>query len=219
MFASVRKAIGLIFDPAFRGLALRALLYTLLLFAAGLILAEILIARLPVSPVVGKALEWLAPILFLFLVGALGAPVAAFFGTFFLERLAERIEARDYPRDAPALPGRFGPALRAGLKLAALVLGADILLLPVDIALPGLGQLANLVVNGWLLGWEYFELTALRHLAPAEAERLRKSHSGQIWLAGILISILSVVPMADLVAPLFGTALMVHLFKQMQRTA
>ena len=62
------------------------------------------------------------------------------------------------------------------------------------------------------------ELTALRHLAPPEAERLRKSHSSQIWVAGTLISILSVVPIADLVAPLFGTALMVHLFKQMQRT-
>src|SRR5581483_5685557 len=93
MFASVRKALGLIFDPAFRGLVGRALLVTLLLFVAGLVLAELLIAHLPLNPAAAKALEWLAPILFVFLLGALGAPVAAVFATFFMEPLAGRIEA------------------------------------------------------------------------------------------------------------------------------
>jgi CysZ protein len=221
MFASARKAFGLIFDPAFRGIAARSVLYTLLLFAAGLTAAEMLIAQLPVleSPVVNRALELLAPVLWVFLILGLGAPVAAFSGTLFLDGLAERIEARDYPRDTPALPGRFGAALKAGLRLAAMVLGADILLLPIDIGLPGLGELASLIVNGWLLGWEYFELAALRHLSAADAERMRKTHAGQVWLGGTLISVMSVVPVLNLVAPLFGTALMVHLFQQMQRTA
>lgn len=220
MFASARKAFGLIFDPAFRGIAARSVLYTLLLFAAGLTVAEMLIAQLPVleSPVVNRALELLAPALWAFLILGLGAPVAAFFGTLFLDGLAER-EARDSPRDTPALPGRFGAALKAGLRLTAMVLGADILLLPIDIGLPGLGELASLIVNGWLLGWEYFELAALRHLSAAEAERMRKTHAGQVWLGGTLISVMSVVPVLNLVAPLFGTALMVHLFQQMQRTA
>jgi CysZ protein len=220
MFASARRALALVFDPAFRGIVVRALALTVLLFAAALAGTEFLISRLPVlgSPVVNQALELLAPLLFVFLIGALGAPVAAFFGALFLDRLAGRIETRDYPNDPPARPESFGPTLKAGLRLAAIVLGADIVLLPLDIGLPGLGELVSLVVNGWLLGWEFFELAALRHLTAGEAERMRKSHAGPVWLGGMLISLMSVVPGLDLFAPLFGTALMVHLFKQMQKT-
>src|SRR5579872_1752193 len=57
MFASVRKALGLIFDPAFRGLVMRALLYTMLLFVAGLVLTELLIGLLPLNPAASKVLE------------------------------------------------------------------------------------------------------------------------------------------------------------------
>jgi CysZ protein len=221
MFASAAKAFRLVFDPAFRGLVARALLLTALLFVAALAGTEFLISRLPVlgSFVVNQALALLAPLLLVFLVAALGAPVAAFFGALFLDRLAGRIEARDYPGDPPARPETFAPTLKAGLRLAAMVLGADIVLLPLDFGLPGLGELASLVVNGWLLGWEFFELAALRHLTAAEAERMRKSHAGPVWLGGMLISLMSVVPGLDLLAPLFGTALMVHLFKRMQKAA
>jgi CysZ protein len=98
-----------------------------------------------------------------------------------------------------------------------MVLGADLLLLPLDIALPGLGEFLSLIANGWLLGWEYFELAALRHLPMAEADRLRKSHGWQVWGGGILIALLSEIPLLDLIAPLFGTALMVHLFHHISR--
>jgi CysZ protein len=143
--------------------------------------------------------------------------VTALFGSLFLDRLAAGIEARDYPGDPPARSGAFAAALKAGLRLTLLVLGADIVLLPLDIGLPGIGELLSLVVNGWLLGREYFELVALRHLPLAQADALRRQHRGTILAGGILISLLSVIPLADLVAPLFGAALMVHLFKQIQQ--
>ena len=98
------------------------------------------------------------------------------------------------------------------MSLTLLVLGADLLLLPLDIALPGLGEFLSLIANGWLLGWEYFELAALRHLPVAQADRLRRSHGWQVWGGGVLIALLSEIPLLDLIAPLFGTALMVHLF-------
>jgi CysZ protein len=217
MFASAARAFRLIFAPGFAGIALRSALLSLLLFLIGLAGAEFLIVRLPVlgNPVVNRALELLAPVLFVFLLSALGAPVAAFFGTFFLGRMAEQIEAREYP-GLPALPGQFWPGLKVGLRLAGMVLGADVLLLPLDIGLPGIGQLLSLIVNGWLLGWEYFELAALRHLSVRETDALRKSHGWQVWTGGILIALLSDIPLLDLIAPLFGTALMVHLFHRIR---
>ena len=218
MYASIVKAVRIFFDSSFAGIALRSALLTLLLFLAGLAGAKLLIASLPepADPGIRRALELLAPILFAFLLSVLGAPVAAFFGSIFLDRLAGRIEARDYP-ERPALPSRFAPALKAALRLTGMVLGADLLLLPLDIGLPGVGEILSIFVNGWLLGWEYFELAALRHLSVAETDALRRSHGWRIWMAGVLIAFLSEVPLLDLIAPLFGTALMVHLFHRMMQ--
>ena len=213
MFASITRATRLFFDPGLYGLVLRSVLFTLLLFLTGLAAVEIILAQLPAlgNPIVNQALELLAPVLFLFLLGILGAPVAAFFGTFYLDRVADRIEARDYP-PARGLAGGTWPKIKAGLRLAGMILAADILMLPLVIGLPGIGMLLVTIVNGWLLGWEYFEQVATRHLDLAQADALRKSHGWQLWVGGILIAFLSEVPLLDLIAPLFGTALMVHLF-------
>jgi CysZ protein len=218
MFASARKAAALIFDPFFRTLVIRSLLLTLLLFVAGLAALEYGISQLPVlgSPVVNEALAWLAPVLFIFALGLLGGPVAALFGSLFSDSLAGRIEGRDYSGDPTARSGSFLITLKTGLRLTGLVLGADIALIPLDIGLPGIGHLATLAVNGWLLGREYFEMAALRHLPLAQADALRKTYGGAVLRAGLLISLLSVIPVLDLIAPLFGTAMMVHLFKRIQ---
>ena len=213
MFASMGRAARLIFDPAFAGIAVKALLLTIALFAGALALAEYALSLLPVlgNVMVNRALEWLAPLLFLFGGVVLGPPVAALFASLFLDQIAARIEARDYPGTV-ARPASFIATLRAGLKLAALVLGVNLVLLPVDIGLPVLGELLSVLANGWLLGREYFELSALRHQSPGEADILRRKNSGAVWTGGILIALASMVPLLNLVAPLFGTAFMVHLF-------
>ncbi len=213
MFASLGRAARLIFDPALAGIAAKAVLLTLLLFAVGLALGEYALAWLPVlgNGAVNTALKLLAPLLFLFGGVVLGPPVAALFASLFLDQVAARIEARDYPGMA-ARPASFAVTLRAGLMLAALVAGVNLVLLPVDLGLPGLGELLSIAANGWLLGREYFELAALRHLSLEQAGALRRGNSGAIWAGGTLIALASMVPLLNLAAPLFGTALMVHLF-------
>lgn len=213
MFASMGRAARLIFDPAFAGIVVKALLLTIALFAGALALAEYALSLLPVlgNVMVNRALEWLAPLLFLFGGVVLGPPVAALFASLFLDQIAARIEARDYPGTV-ARPASFIATLRAGLKLAALVLGVNLVLLPIDIGLPVVGEILSIAANGWLLGREYFELSALRHQNPGEADILRRKNSGAVWTGGILIALASMVPLLNLVAPLFGTALMVHLF-------
>jgi CysZ protein len=205
--------VRLIFDPAFAGIAAKAVLLTLLLFAVSLALSEYALSWLPMlgNPAVNLFLKLLAPFLFLFGGIVLGPPVAALFASLFLDQVAARIEARDYPGMA-ARPASFAVTLRAGLKLAALVLGVNLVLLPFDLGLPGLGELLSLGANGWLLGREYFELAALRHMDLTEAGTLRREHGGVVWLGGVLIALASMVPLLNLAAPLFGTALMVHLF-------
>ena len=213
MFVSLRRAAGLIFDPAFAGVVLKAIGLTVLLFAATLALSEYGISLLPVlsSPLVNKALRWIAPLLILFGGIVLGPPVAALFASLFLDEVAARIEARDYP-GWQAHSASLARTLRAGLKLVALILGVDLLLLPIEIGLPGVGEVASLAVNGLLLGREYFELVALRHMDLEQASQLQRINSSAVWLVGTLIALSSMVPVVNLVAPLLGTSLMVHLF-------
>ena len=216
MFASIARALGIIFDPAFRRLVLKAAGLTLAMFIAGVVGLEALLAVLPLPVFAARLLEVLAPVLMRVLLSTLGPSVAAFIASLFLDQMAERIEARDYPRTPPALAGSGRRTLKAGLRLTGLVVGADIVLLPFDLGLPGLGWLLMLAVNGWLLGREYFELAALRHMAFNETVVLRKIHGRKITLAGLLIALFSAIPGLDLIAPLFGTALMVHLLRQIQ---
>jgi CysZ protein len=213
MFASAGRALRLVFDPAFARILVRSVLLTLLLFAALILVSEYFLSFLPVlgSPLVNHALQLLAPILLLLSGVVLGPPVAALFASLFLDRLARHIEARDYPEQI-AKPASFAQTMRAGLRFAGLVLGANLVMVPLEIGLPGAGEMISLLVNGWLLGREYFELAAMRHQNLTETDRMRTRNKGAIWAAGTLIALASMIPVADLIAPLFGTALMVHLF-------
>jgi len=216
MFASIGRALGLIFDPVLTGVVAKALLLTIVLFVVLVVGVEYALHFLPTLgvPWVNRILEILAPILLLMGFFVLGGPVAALFGSLYLARVADAVEKRWYASDARA-PGSSIGTVGAGLRLAGLVLLADLLLLPTDVLAPGIGEVATVVVNGFLLGREYFELAALRHVSLKAADALRRRNSGQVFAAGLILSVLTFVPLVNLFAPLFGAALMVHLYRRM----
>ena len=221
MFASLGRALLLVFDPALFGVVVKALLLTLVLFGVLFWAAEVGLHMLPAlgAPWVNRLLEILMPVILFLGIFLLGAPVAALFATLYLDRIASAIEARSYAADPAAVGASFGTSLGAGLRLAGLVIVADLLLLPTDALLPGIAEIGTIVVNGFLLGREYFELAALRHISLKAADALRRRNAGRVFGAGLVISVMSAVPLANFVAPLFGTALMVHLFKRVEREA
>jgi CysZ protein len=217
MFASIGRALSLIFDPALIGVVVKALLLTIVLFLVLLVGLEYALHLLPTLgvPWVNRVLEILAPIFLLMGFFVLGGPVAALFGSLYLDRIANAVEKRWYATDARAPGTSLGTGLGAGFRLAGLVLLADLLLLPSDVLAPGFGEIATIVVNGFLLGREYFELAALRHVSLKAADALRRRNSGSVFVAGLILSVLTFVPLVNLFAPLFGAALMVHLYKRM----
>jgi CysZ protein len=75
------------------------------------------------------------------------------------------------------------------------------------------------LVNGFLLGREYFQLVALRRLSPAEAAALRRRHAGRIWLAGTAMAVPLSVPVVNLLVPIVGVAVFTHQFQRMTRDA
>ena len=216
MFASARRAANIVFDPAFLTVVLKAAGLTLLLFLVLFAAAEYAVRFVPTThmPELAAALPVLTAVLFLFLAIFLGPPVAALFATLFVEDIARAVEAKEYPSDPPARGAPFWQSFFVGLRLFGWVVLLNLLLLPIELLLPGPGQVIGLLVNGWLLGREYFELVALRHLSRADVDGLRRQKSGAVTVAGVLIALLSAIPIVNLIAPLFGVALMVHEFKR-----
>lgn len=213
MFASARKAAQLIFDPAFRGVVLKSLGLTLVLFAALFAGVQYGLSHLPTFPWhwINVAVDWIASLLAIVGLIFLGAPVAALFGSLFLDEIAEAVEKTYYPADPPSPGVPFWTGLAAGLRLTFWVIVLNLMLL---FLLPGIGAAAAVAANGWLLGREFFELAALRHMSPSAAKALRRRHVFGVWAAGLLLAALAAVPVVNVFAPLFGAAFMVHIYKR-----
>lgn len=159
---------------------------------------------------IGNALSWGSLALFPLMSLFLAAPVAAGFAGLFSERVAETVEsAHGYP------PGRSLDFVD-GLLDSMVVIGAVILVsVGVLILTPFVGPLAPIIfygANGWLLGREFFQLAAKRHIDAASADTLRQRWSGQITLLGVGIALLLTVPILNIVIPVLAAAAYTHLF-------
>jgi CysZ protein len=104
-------------------------------------------------------------------------------------------------------------AIATAAQFLGVVLLVNAVALPL-VLLVGFGFLIFLSANAYLLGREYFELVALRHHDAQTARRLRIRHSGRIFAAGLVIAGFVAIPLVNLLAPLFATAFMVHVFKR-----
>ena len=82
---------------------------------------------------------------------------------------------------------------------------------------PGVNIAAFFVVNGYLLGREFFEFAAMRFRSPVEARAFRAKHHVTVLLAGLLIAGFLAIPIVNLLTPLFAAGLMVHLHKSVSR--
>ncbi|HTQ13215.1 MAG TPA: EI24 domain-containing protein [Rhizomicrobium sp.] len=218
MFASLGRALATVFNPDFFGVIAKALILTLALFVAAFLALQWALHYLPTlhRPWLNGIVDVLASLGLLALFFIAGAPVAALFGSFFLDGIARSIEARFYPDDAPSEGAPVMASLVTALRFTGLVIAVTLALVPFDIALPGIGSATSLAADGWLLGRQYFELAALRHLSGSATDAMRRRHRFAILAGGILVSLLTYIPFADLIAPLFGVALMTHMFKYYQ---
>ncbi|MCY1742378.1 sulfate transporter family protein [Ensifer sp. SL37] len=142
------------------------------------------------------------------------APVTALIAGFFLDDVADVIEKRDYPNEPPGRPLPLGEAVAGSLKFLGVVILGNLLAL-VLLLVPGVNLVAFFLVNGYLLGREFFEFAAMRYRAPTEARLFREKHRSTVFLAGLLLAGFLAVPFVNLLTPLFAAGLMVHLHKRL----
>lgn len=147
-----------------------------------------------------------------FLIG----PVSAAIAGLFLDDVAEHVERQDYPEDRPGNPLPIGQSILMSLKFFGIVIIGNLFALML-LLVPGVNLIAFFAINGYLLGREYFEFAALRHHDVMTVRQLRSQHSGTVLMGGLLIAAFLAVPIVNLMTPLFGAALMVHLHKAIDR--
>ena len=144
--------------------------------------------------------------------------VTALVASFFVDAIAEQVERVHYPADPVGTAVPIGTAILEGVQAALLAILIYLCAVPF-LLVAGLGLLIFFLATAYVQGRIYFELAAMR-FHPAEiAKRLRKQHAGTVFVAGLFIAAFVSIPILNLATPLFATAFMVHVHKQIARRA
>ena len=215
MFAALCRAVSALSIPPLRRVVALSLALAVLTFAvlwtgiAGFLYDTTFFGWRPLN----WLLDLLGGLAVLALTWLLFPAVVTLIMSFFLERVAAAVEARDYPgRDRPRRQS-VGEILGVMLRLTGLTLVLNVLALPIYLLIPGINLFLFLVVNGYLLGRGYFEVVSLRRLDAAAARAVRSRFGLRVFLGGIVIAGLFVLPFVNLVAPVIATAFMLHVFE------
>ncbi|HEY6670284.1 MAG TPA: sulfate transporter family protein, partial [Methyloceanibacter sp.] len=176
MLAAAGQAFQELFTPPFR-----AVLWKCVGFTIGLLIVLIIAVEWTFSHFVQwpgwieTTIEWLGGLALV--VGSifLIPPVTSLIAGLYLDDIAAEVERAAYPSDPPGKELGTLPAIALALKFFLVVLAVNILALFL-LLIPGVNLIAFYLGNGYLLGREYFELAAMRHMPPDEAKQLRKAN-------------------------------------------
>jgi uncharacterized protein involved in cysteine biosynthesis len=198
-------------DPAFWGVLLRSIAWSIACFAALHIGAVWAIHR--VLALHGW-LAWGVDVL-----GSIGAsllalwlflPVAAAIGMMYLDRIAASVERRFYPWLPPPNGASLLEQAWDGLAVALKVLTLNIVALILAFLLPGIGLLLGWTIAAYAIGRGLFVAVAMRRMPRVTAESLYRTNRGVILAQGGILALAAYIPVLNLLVPIIGVAAMVH---------
>jgi CysZ protein len=219
MLTAAGQAFREMFTPPFRAVLFKCVGFTIALLVLLIIAVEWSFSHFVQWPDwIETAIEWLGG--FALVVGSifLIPPVTSLIAGLYLDDIAATVERTNYPLDPPGKELPTLAAIALALRFFVVVLLVNILALFL-LLVPGVNLIAFYIGNGYLLGREYFELAAMRHMPPVEAKKLRQANQLSVFLAGLLIAGIASVPILNLITPLFATAFMVHMYKNLAHRA
>ncbi|GGK32193.1 sulfate transporter family protein [Salinarimonas ramus] len=221
--ASAFAALRQVLSPGLRGILWKSIGLTILLLAVLWAAATRGVDWLLAQETYTDAYPWIDTLGVVLagaglLVGALYLipAVSALVASVFADDAAAVVERTDFPGDEPGREVALLPSILYGLRFFALTLAVNLVALAL-LLVPVVNIAAFFVANAYLLSREYFELAANRHLPRAEATAMRKRNAGRVFLAGAIVAAFLLIPIVNLATPLFGVALMTHLYKRIER--
>jgi CysZ protein len=222
MFAALSKAFAQLPEQTLRRSVILSILFAFAMIIVSGYISWLLIARFGVFDI--ELLDKLS--------AAVGATVVVVFAFvfypsmvmvvagFFVDRVAAAVEEKHYPHLPATRDQGLGEIMKSALGLLAVTLILNIVLMPIYVFtffVAGLGFVIFYGLNGYLLGREFFEIAAGRYMAPADARTLRRSKRWTVFGAGVIIAVLTTIPLLNLAAPVIATAFMVHMFQLLRR--
>ena len=218
MLTAFRLALEDTFAPQQRrtlglSLALAALLLAVLWLGCGLVLAHSRVAGIwwldalidVFGGVAALLLAWLLfPAMTMLILG------------FFLDGIVDTVESRRYPGLGPVQRRTAAGGLAGALRLAALALLLNLIALPLYLV-PPINLFIYYLLNGYLVGREYFELVALRRMERGAARAMWRRHRLRLVLAGVVVVFLLSLPLINLAAPVMAAAFMLHVIEGLRR--
>jgi CysZ protein len=233
MLDAAIKALAQMASPPFRALLVKSIaLAIVLIIVLGIAIDRGLVALIehggawielrvgPNAHTAVNALEWIVAIaagLGILVGGIFLMPaVTALVASFFVDAIAEEVERAHYPHDPVGTAVPIGTAILEGTKAALLAILIYLCAVPF-LLVAGLGFLIFFLATAYVQGRIYFELAAMRFHPLAQAKRLRQQHAGTVFTAGLFIAAFLSIPVVNLATPLFATAFMVHVHKELMR--
>lgn len=215
------RALAQITDRAFRGVLLWGVGLSLGLLIALVYCVQWILPDTISLPFFG-VIDWLSAALSgfalvstLILSAFLMIPVASLFAGFFLDRIVNAVEAKHYVDKGPANSISVTDTLVDSTKFFCLLIFVNAVALIIYLLSTVLAPFIFWIVNGLLLGREYFQLVAMRRLGRKAANQLRKKYRFRIWVAGILMAIPLSVPILNLFVPVLGVATFTHMYHRL----
>lgn len=216
MISDVLGAFTQVFSPPLRKVLLKSIgLAILLLIALGAGLQWLLQFLLPLSHPYDYIAAILLGVLTLVLVFFAMAPVTSLMAAVFLDDVAEEVERTRFPADPVGKPLSIPRAALLSIKFFGVVLLVNLAAILLWFVIPVLNVAVFFFANAYLLSREFFEMAAMRFRPPEEARRLRQQHAVSVFISGLVIAAIVIVPVLNLITPVFATAFMVRRHKRL----
>ncbi len=128
----------------------------------------------------------------------------------FLEVTIHRVELAEYPDKTRQTEPHFWPDIVHDVHFTLKAILLNILVVPFYFI--GIGFFLTILVNSYLLGREFFESAAGYHLGKVKARELGRQNRKLVYGSGLVITLLSLMPVINLFAPIVAIVWMVHLY-------
>ncbi|RZP21358.1 MAG: hypothetical protein EVA26_06760 [Burkholderiaceae bacterium] len=207
-------------DPAFRRVIIKAILLSIFVFVflaivVWFVLSETNFFTFWAFEAFADTLGGITAIVIAWL---LFPTLASFFITLFLEDIAEAVESRYYPDTLLEKINNPSAMFVISLRFTAIALFLNVLAIPFyffTIWFPPLGIFVFYCLNGYLLGREYFELVALRHIKMEDIPSVRQANRLKLFLFGSVTTFLFTIPIINFLAPILGVTGMTHFLRKL----
>jgi CysZ protein len=221
------KALGQIGDRRFRwvliqGVLLAIGLLVVLIFGFGFLINTFVPDSFTVPffgsvTFISSAILWISTAGLLFGSIFLMMPVASLFTGLFLDKVADAVEEVHYPALSRPAPKSIRAAITESVRFLGLMILVNLCALIIYFGSAFFAPLVFWLVNGFLLGREYSQMVATRHLSAPDAQVFLRQHRIATTIAGTLMAIPLSIPIVNLVVPVLGVATFTHQFHRLNK--